>query len=228
MVWDETGSRYYETGVSKGIYFNMSRVGVPWNGLVSVNLDPTGGEHEEFYFDGIKYMDRVLAENFQATIQALNTPKEFEASEGVREFAPGVKTAFNKRDKFNMAWRTEIGSDEGQTIGYKIHVAYNCLVQPASRAYQTISDSVTMDIRSFVVTATPACGRHSYFWFDSREYDLSLLEAQLYAGTLPKCSELGGLVTSLGGGVPPSDDDCDRMFQDFEIYSPGQVLGESE
>lgn len=226
MVWDEAGARYYETGVSKGIFFPIDgSTGVPWNGLVSVNLDPQGGEAEHYYFDGVKYMDRILAEDFQATIQTITTPKEFRACEGVREYKPGVMTEMNKRDKFHMAWRTEISSDAGESIGYKIHIAYNNLVQPAARNYQTLSDTTTMDIRSFTVTATPACGRHSYFWFDSREHDLSALEAELAVGTLPKCFELSALVTPIGD-VPSTDPDagCPSIQETFEGFFPGQVL----
>jgi hypothetical protein len=230
LTFDEAGARYYETGVSRGILFPIDgSTGVPWNGLTAVNMDPSGGEYEAYFFDGIKYMDRVLAEQFQATIQAINTPKEFRACEGVREYAAGVMTNFNKRDKFHMSWRTEIGSDAGESVGYKIHVAYNCLVQPSSRAYQTIADTVTLESRSFVITATPACGRHSYFWFDSREYDLSALEAQLYAGTLPKCWELAGLVTPVtggggGGGTVDPDAGCESLLTDLEQFNYGQIL----
>src|SRR4029079_10429122 len=137
LVWDEGGTRYYETGVSKAIFFPIDgSTGVPWNGLVSVSIDPSGGESEHYFFDGIKYMDRVLAEDFQGTVQALSTPREFEACEGVKSIQNGLKTHFNKRDKFHMAWRTEIGSDSGQSVGDKIHIAYNCLVQPSARSYQ--------------------------------------------------------------------------------------------
>lgn len=229
LVWDETGARYFETGVSKGIFFPISgAIGVPWNGLVSVNLDPQGGESEHYYFDGIKYMDRVLAEDFQATIQAISTPDEFAAAEGDRAYAPGVMTSFNKRDKFHMSWRTEIGNDEGQAVAYKIHIAYNNLVQPSSREWQTVTDSSQMNPRTFVISATPACGRNSYFWFDSRKWDLSLLEAQLTLGILPKCWELKDLVQPPGGGGggvdPIGDEGCINLLSDLEIYNHGEEV----
>lgn len=235
LTFDETGARYYETGVSKGILFlqDGSTPGVPWNGLVSVGLDPSGGEPEHYYYDGMKYMDRVLAEEFQATVQAISTPPEFERCEGVREYAPGVKTAFNKRDKFTMVWRTEIGSDEGASVAYKLHIAYNCLVQPSGRNYQTVSDNQTMDIRSFTITTTPACGRHSYFWFDSRAYDLALLEAELYQGNLPYCWELKDLVNVAGSDPdappdPTDDTGCVSFLEDYEEYEFGETVDETK
>lgn len=234
LVWDEAGARYYETGVSKGILWtpkliNHGGVGVPWNGLVAVNIEPQGGEVEAFWFDGVKYMTRILAEDFQATIQAISTPKEFRACEGDREFAPGVMTSFNVRDKFHMAWRTIIGSDTGEETAYKWHIAYNNIVQPSGRSYQTISDSTAMDTRSFTVTATPACNRQSYFWFDSRDYDLSALEAQLLTGVLPMCYELADLVVPYDDS-PPLDPDygCPKYIEDFEEYINGQLVDETK
>jgi hypothetical protein len=235
MVFDEAGSRYYETGISRGIFFPIDgSAGVPWNGLVAVAVDPTGGEPEHYYHDGLKFMDRILAEDFQGTIQALTTPKEFEPCEGIRPLKGsfGGKTFFNQRRKFNMAWRTEIGSDEGERIAYKLHIAYNCLVQPAGRNYQTISDNTSMDLRTFVITTTPACGRYSYFVFDSREGDLTALENTLYSGVLPRCWELGSLTAALDGdeGGPAGDptEDCPSLLVDFEEFNPGQSFDAEE
>jgi hypothetical protein len=219
---DAAGARYYETGVSKGIFFPIrGGIGVPWNGLVSVSVDVSGGALESSYFDGVKYKDKILAEDFQATVTAVSTPREFDACEGVREYAPGVNTAFNKRDRFHMAWRTEIGNDEGTAVAYKIHIAYNCLVQPTARTYQTLADSVTMDSRAFVITSTPACGRHSYFWFDSRDYDLSALEAELYVGNLPLCSDLTALLSI-------SEDFCLTMDEDLEEFVHGEAVAATD
>jgi len=222
LVWDTTGARYYETGVSKAILWTMSQIalgapGVVWNGLISISLDPSGGEYEPYYIDGKKYMERILAEEFQATLTVINTPKEFEPCEGIKTVTPGMKTHFKKREKFNLCWRTEIGSDTGENVGYRIHIAYNCTAQPSSRNYQTIADSTTMDQRSIVVTATPACGRDSYFSFDSREHDLSALEAQINQGILPLCSDLAGIVGS-------SESPCPALLMDFEMYNPGQTV----
>lgn len=230
LAFDETGARYYETGVSKGIFFPIDgSPGVPWNGLVSVSVDPSGGSLESSYFDGVKFMDKILAEEFQATVQTMSTPKEFESCEGVKQIGFGLKTYFNKRDKFHMVWRTEIGSDAGVSVGYKLHIAYNCRVQPSARNYQTLSDTTGMDVRSFVITSTPACGRDSYYTFDSRDGDLTALEALLYVGTLPKCWELKGLATPYEGGdvnAFATDQGCPSLLTDLEMYSPGQLFND--
>ena len=221
LVWDEAGTREFETGVSRGTLFPMRGKGVPWNGLVSVVINPLGGDIERYYHDGVKYMERTLAEEFQATIQAISTPKEFEPCEGIRDFVPGMKTHFNKREKFHMTWRTQIGNDQDPEVAYKLHVAYNCLVQPASRSYQTIGTTVTPDTRTFVITATPACGPHSYFTFDSRENDLSDLEALLSIGQLPHCWELPNLLSGV-------QSNCPSLIEPYDIYAPGENVDDDK
>ena len=214
LVFDEAGARYYETGVSHAVFFPHTGGAYVWNGLVSVNIDVSGGEAEHLYYDGIKTMDRILAEEFQATIQAINTPKQFGPCEGVRDVVPGMQTHFNRRVKFNLVWMTKIGNDQDPEHAVKLHIAYNCLVQPSARAYQTISDSVSFQNRSFVITATPACGRHSYYSFDSRYFDISALLAEINSGTLPPCNELSGL----------EGPDLNPLVTDFTVYNPGQVM----
>ena len=49
LVWDETGKRLYETGVSKGVLYVQGDDGtygngVAWNGLTAVNESPSGAE----------------------------------------------------------------------------------------------------------------------------------------------------------------------------------------
>ena len=57
--WDETGKRYYETGVDRGVLYPISNgaypLGVPWNGLVNVNESPSGAESNPQFADNIKF-----------------------------------------------------------------------------------------------------------------------------------------------------------------------------
>lgn len=45
LVWDQTGERKYETGVSKGVLYPFSNgayaKGVAWNGLTQVTESPS-------------------------------------------------------------------------------------------------------------------------------------------------------------------------------------------
>ena len=56
IVWDETGKRFYETGVDHGVLFVKNEEGaygngVAWNGLINVNESPTGAEPNPLYAD---------------------------------------------------------------------------------------------------------------------------------------------------------------------------------
>lgn len=217
ITWDEVGERVYETGVDHGILFLMDGTAVPWNGLTQVALNVSGGDLEEYYFDGVKYMDYVLAEEFDATVTAVTSPKEFAACEGVVQVKPGMSTPFQKREKFNLCWRTRIANDLDENVGYKLHLAYNCTVLPSARTYATISDTTSPDIRSWGVKTTPACGRISYYVFDSREVDLSALEAELYSGNLPYCGSLASLV-----GAATDDSDCAVLIEAFDQFVNGE------
>jgi hypothetical protein len=179
----------------------------------------------------VKYLDFVDVEAFQGTITAFGAPKEFASCEGLIKDAaiPGMYIPFGSRSKFSVTWRTKIANEpESTDFAYKLHILYNAMVMPTPRAWQTLSDTTSPDTRSFTVKATPACARWSYVVFDSRECDLSLLEAQLYAGVLPSCGTLGGYVLPPpgggGGGGSNPDAGCTYLLEDFESYLPGQEL----
>ena len=75
LVWDEVGSRTYETGTSKGVLFPQDSNGtygngVAWSGLTGVTESPSGAEANPMYADNIKYLNLMSVEEFGATIEA--------------------------------------------------------------------------------------------------------------------------------------------------------------
>lgn len=74
VVWNKPGEKYFEAGVDRGVLYPRIGQGVPWNGLVSIAENNSGGELESLYFDGMKYLDLVAVEEFQATIEAYGAP----------------------------------------------------------------------------------------------------------------------------------------------------------
>ena len=82
IIWDETGKRTYETGVSQGVLYPIQRdgtysLGVPWNGLTAVTDSPSGAEASPMYADNIKYLNLISAEEFGGTVEAYTYPDEF-------------------------------------------------------------------------------------------------------------------------------------------------------
>ena len=138
ITWDDTGTRFYENGVSKGVLFDADGVGVPWNGLTSVtekNTDTTN----PLYFDGLKYGDLITLGDFEGTLKAFTYPEEFQPYQGLLETKPGFYLTAQSKDRFGLSWRTEINNDLGQSVGYKLHILYNLIAIPDSKEYQTLS-----------------------------------------------------------------------------------------
>lgn len=160
LAWDETGKRFYETGVEKGVLFPVASgaygPGVPWNGLINVNEKPSGAEASPLYADNIKYLNLVSNEDFGLTIEAYTSPDEFAACDGSAEIAPGVFISQQNRSTFGFSYVNKIGNDtDGMDHGYKIHLVYGCLASPSERNHGTVNESPEAETLSWDVTTTP-------------------------------------------------------------------------
>lgn len=161
LVWDQTGERYYETGVKMGVLYPQSASGtypkgVAWNGLTAVTESPSGAEATALYADDIKYLNLYSAEEFSATIEAYTYPDEFAECDGSAELTTGVTIGQQKRKAFGLCYRTTIGNDtDGNDHGYKIHIIYGAMASPSEKAYATINDSPEAITFSWEITTTP-------------------------------------------------------------------------
>lgn len=161
LVWDQTGERYYETGVKMGVLYPQSASGtypkgVAWNGLTAVTESPSGAEATPLYADDVKYLNLYSAEEFGATIEAYTYPDEFAECDGSAEIATGVTIGQQNRKAFGLCYRTTIGNDtDGNDHGYKIHIIYGAMASPSEKAYATINDSPEAITFSWEVTTTP-------------------------------------------------------------------------
>lgn len=159
LAWDQEGERLYERGVDRGVLFVQSpsggyENGVVWNGLTNVNETPTGGESNPQYADNIKYLDLISDENFEATIEAFTYPEEFEACDGTASLN-GLLVSQQSRVPFAFSYRTLIGSDINEDLGYKIHVVYGAKAQPSEKSRTTVNDTPEALTFSWSVTTTP-------------------------------------------------------------------------
>lgn len=193
LVFDESGKRFYETGVSKGVLYVQDAsgaypLGVAWNGLTAVNEAPSGAEATPLYADDIKYLELRSAEEFGATIEAYTYPDEFEACDGSAEIAEGVVIGQQARKSFGLCYRTIVGNDvQGNDLGYKLHLIYGATAAPSEKAYATVNDSPEAVTFSWEVTCTPVDVEGfkptATVVIDSRKVDaekLAALEAKLY------------------------------------------------
>ena len=161
LVWDKTGERLYETGVSRGVLYlpdvkGAYSNGVAWNGLTAVNESPSGAEPTPLYADDIKYQNLISAEEYAATIEAYTYPDEFAECDGSAELAPGVMIGQQKRKPFGLCYRTKVGNDvEGTEYGYKLHLVYGAMAAPSDKSYSTVNDSPEAITFSWEVSTTP-------------------------------------------------------------------------
>lgn len=142
LDWNTPGTRYYETGVDRGVLYVGAEVGVAWTGLISVSETPSGGDPKPFYIDGEKYLNLASAEEFEATISAFSSPLEFGPCDGVKSIQNGLFVTQQPRKQFGLTYRTKVGNDtQGVEHAYKIHLVYNALSGPSNRTSNTQSES---------------------------------------------------------------------------------------
>lgn len=161
LIWDQTGERFYETGVDHGVLYPYNTVtssydnGVAWNGLTSVTESPSGAESNAQYADNIKYLDLLSAEEFAATLECYTYPDEWELCDGSVSPVSGVSIRQQPRKSFGLSYRTKIGNDVDQDLGYKLHLVYGCKATPSERGYNTVNDSPEAITFSYSISTTP-------------------------------------------------------------------------
>lgn len=156
IEWNKAGERFFEAGVDQGVLYPRLGQGIPWNGLVSVNEVTSGGEMESLYFDGVKYLDIVANEDFQANVEAFSAPSAFAPADGMKMLSPGLFATQQPREVFGLSYRTLKGNDlQGTALGYKLHIVYNCTAAPSSMTNQTLGENTTPGTRSWSIETVP-------------------------------------------------------------------------
>lgn len=161
LVWDQTGEKFYETGVSNGVLYPKSSdgtypKGVAWDGLTAFTESPSGAEATPLYADNKKYLNLISAEDYGATIEAYQSPEEFDECDGSKEIAPGVYAGQQNRKEFGFVCMTLIGNDtDGSEHGYKLHLVYNALAAPSEKAHSTTNESPDAMTLSWELSTTP-------------------------------------------------------------------------
>lgn len=168
LEWDKTGERWLEYGTKQGVLYVQNsdgtyKDGVVWNGLTAVTESPEGAEPNDLYADDIKYASLRSAETFGGTIEAYQSPDEFDECDGtaspVKGGQPvkGVHIGQQKRMPFGFSYVTQVGNDTASDTddGYKLHIWYNCTASPSEKSYETVNDSPDAITFSWEITTTP-------------------------------------------------------------------------
>lgn len=187
LSWGTPGEKFYEAGVDRGVLYVDGGAYV-WNGLTSVEQNASGGEPQPYYLDGYKYVQVSATEDFEATLNAYSSPREFGPCDGSTELYSGLTVTQQKRKQFNLSYRSLVGDDlTGLALGYKIHLVYNALAAPSGRSHETISQDIPLTELSWTISTQPptATGFRptSHFVVDTRRAssgDVTALEDMLY------------------------------------------------
>lgn len=156
LVWGSMADRFYESGVDKGVLYTADSLGVSWSGLIAVSEAPTGGGPRPFYFDGRKYLNLSAAEEFEATISAVNFPPEFAACDGIASIHNGLFATQQARLSFGLSYRSRIGNPvDGPSHAHKIHLVYNALAGPSQRDNKSVSDQAEPTTYSWRISTLP-------------------------------------------------------------------------
>ena len=217
LTWDNTGERFYETGVDRGVLYTYDSTtklygtGVAWNGLTAITEAPSGAEPTPQYADNIKYLNLMSAEEFGFTIEAFTYPEEFELCDGTASPVAGLTVAQQARRTFGLSYRSLIGNDvDAQDHGYKIHLIYGALASPSEKSRTTVNDTPEAMTFSWTATTTPVAlpadlkmRPTAHIVADSTKMtaaNLASLEAVLYGDELESAALPlpGELITLLG------------------------------
>lgn len=186
LVWDKVGERYYETGDKQlALYVvndqNQYGEGVAWNGVTAITESPSGAEATDLWADDIKYATMRSSEQFGGTIEAYQSPPDFDACDGsISE--NGVTIRQQKRRQFGLAYVTTVGNDtQLNDYGEKLHLVYGCTANPSDRSYSTINDSPEAITFSWEFTTTPVEVGEGYKPTSQIVIDSRTANADLYA-----------------------------------------------
>ena len=216
LTWDAPGKRLYETGVRNVVLYVKTGgtygKGVAWNGVTSIEENPTGAEATPLYANDIKYLNLVSNEEYEASITAYTYPDEFAECDGSASLVKGVRIGQQPRKEFGFCYRTAIGNDtDGTEHGYKLHLVYGALASPSSKSHSTINNDPEAAEMSWDITTTPVevAGHRptSVVEIDSTKVkpeELANLEKALYGdadteASLPSPTEVAAMFTDVLG-----------------------------
>lgn len=119
ISWDNT-TPPYTIGCDRGVLY-LNNVGVPWNGLVSVEEVSSSIVSSEEYFEGVRCQLPQLSEDFRAQVSAYTYPEDFSEYLG---YDDNNDSQIGRR--FGFSYRT------GDSVTGKIHLVYNVVSMPLS------------------------------------------------------------------------------------------------
>lgn len=204
IVWDNTGEKTFQTGVSNGVVYLEDGRAVPWNGLISVSVGGTSTP-TAVYYDGKKVSNKATSADFAGKITAYTFPDELLELQGYGRLMLGAYVGEQDPMPFHLSYQTRVGNDLGDDY-YKIHVLYNVTATPEETEYATMAEDQTAIEFGWAISTVPmdidGYKPSSYLILDSRYLPPTILEQielLLYGGNTadPAFPEFNYLISLL-------------------------------
>lgn len=169
LVFDEEGQRYWSTGINECVLYAGAGInaGTAWDGIISVNEAPSGGDANDLYADNIKYGEIRGAESFGAGIECYMYPVDFDMCVGAVEGGytnPGgtrmyARIGQQNRAPFSIAYKTKASNGNDNLV--QVHILYGLTVKPTSKAHDTVNENpnaatISLDAQSVPFKARKA------------------------------------------------------------------------
>ena len=154
IVWDNDGSRYYETGVDRVVIYVQNEANA-WNGVTAINESPSGAEPSKIYADNIMYGVAMSPEEDAFTVEAYAYPDLFNKCIGRKELGTGAYLGQQQHVPFGLCWRTLVGNDKNPKAGYKLHIVPLLYSSSSEDSNSAINDSPEQKTFSWSLTAIP-------------------------------------------------------------------------
>lgn len=237
LDWATVSDRFFEAGVDRGVLYVGNNIGVPWLGLTQVSDSSSGGEAKSRYLDGVKISNHASPEEFEADLEALHYPPEFEPCDGTVVVQNGLRVSQQTRKAFGLTYRTMVGNAvTGVDHAYKIHILYNLRAAPSGRDYQTLGDKNEAMPFSWALTSrgelVEGLRPVSHFSVDTRDVPAELvdiLENMLYGDEfgdahLPSPGELIFLFDAFEDDVYDAGSPFTPVYAIYDAGSPGTAV----
>lgn len=168
LEWDKGIEKIYPMSLDSGVLYTGDpytvRGGVPWNGLVSVDIETVFDDAEPLYLDGIRIGNHMISRRgeVKATIQAFTYPPEFEVFQGVVSKTNGVSIHENPIKPFGLSWRTRKANGVDPLGTEIIHFLGRAIATPTKQSFKTLSADPSLTLFSWDISTIPISTGEEY------------------------------------------------------------------
>lgn len=153
--WGIAGTRRYEYGVDRAVFYPTKNVARPWVGLTNV-AEEYDEEQTTSFLDGRLFNTNLSGSDFSCKVSAFAPPPDFDSAVGIRRVGRIIAITQQPRLPFSMTYRTMIGNDlTGRLHGYKLHLLYNATLQPSETEHSSLSDDSTPTVYEYELRCVP-------------------------------------------------------------------------